>query len=95
MKIIRYDIFRKILKMKIFLLISLSILAIFLLGRQAFYSAKRNLFRDLESWSGKDINIKHNKALENINLNKNENYLKIIADESKIYLEEQELRDEE
>ncbi len=75
--------------MKIFLLLSIIILAIFYLGKKGFYSAKKNLFRDQAAWSGKDIKIKYSKAKEVSGSQKNENYLKIIADESQVYLEDQ------
>ncbi len=43
------------------------------------------------AWSGKDIKIKYNSSKETSK--GNENYLKIIADESKIYLEDQSKAD--
>ena len=75
--------------MKIFLLTFLGISAIILIGNKIFQSAKRNLFKDQHAWSGKDINVKYRKAGEGRSSNKNKNYLKMIADESKIFLEEQ------
>ena len=80
--------------MKIFFLISIIIIAIIFLGRKAFYSAKRNLFKDQAAWSGKDIKIKNNKSMEMIESNDNDNFLKIIADESKIYLDNQSKEEE-
>ena len=79
--------------MKIFFLISI-IIAIIFLGRKAFYSAKRNLFKDQAAWSGKDIKIKYNNSMEMIESNDNDNFLKIIADESKIYLDNQSKEEE-
>tara|TARA_Y100001968_G_scaffold301915_1_gene314678 strand:- start:1479 stop:1724 length:246 start_codon:yes stop_codon:yes gene_type:complete len=75
--------------MKILLLFSLIIIAIFFLAKKVFYSAKKNLFRDQAAWSGKDIKITYSKTSEVSGSQKNDNYLKIIADESKIYLEDQ------
>ena len=80
--------------MKIFFLISIIIIAIISLGRKAFYSAKRNLFKDQAAWSGKDIKIKYNNSMEIIESNDNDNFLKIIADESKIYLDNQSKEEE-
>ena len=75
--------------MKIFLLLSIIILTIFFVFRKVFYSAKRNLLKDQAEWFSKDIKIKYNKSKELSALNKQDNYLKIIAEESKSYLEEQ------
>ena len=73
--------------MKIFLLISTIILAVLLIGKKIINSAKRNLFKDQGAWSGKDLKIKYSKSKEMSESKSNGNYLKIIADESKIYLE--------
>ena len=75
--------------MKIFFLISIIILAIFFVFKKVYYSAKRNLFKDQAAWSGKDIKIKYNNSNETSESEINDNYLKIIADESKVYLENQ------
>ena len=75
--------------MKIFLLLSIIIFAIFFIAKNFFYSAKRNLFKDHAAWSGKDIKIKYSKTKEFLKSESNENYLKIIADESKVYLEDE------
>ncbi len=75
--------------MKIFLLTCLVLLAIFFLLNKIFYSARKNLFKGQESWSGKDIKIKYNKKDESCKSNKKGNYLEMIADESEIYLDEQ------
>ena len=79
--------------MKIFLLLSLIILTIFIVLKKVFYSAKRNLFKDQAEWFSKDIKIKHSKSKEISTSDKHDNYLKIIADESKFYLEEQSNQD--
>ena len=73
--------------MKIFLLFSIFVIAILLIGRNFIYSAKRNLFKDQAAWSGKDIKIKYSNSKEISESKQNDNYLKIIADESKQYLE--------
>ena len=75
--------------MKIFLLITITISALFFISKEFFYLAKRNLFKDQEAWSGKDIKIKHRKSQELSESTGIDNYLKIIADESKVYLEDQ------
>tara|TARA_Y100001968_G_scaffold156712_1_gene143149 strand:- start:15 stop:260 length:246 start_codon:yes stop_codon:yes gene_type:complete len=81
--------------MKIFLLISILILTIFFIVKKVFNSAKRNLFKDQAAWSSKDIKINYSKSKETTELKKNDNYLNIIADESKIYLENQSKEEEE
>ena len=75
--------------MKIFILFSIVIIAILLLGKNFISSAKRNLFKDQAAWSGKDIKIKYNNSKKVSDSEENDNYLKIIADESKNYLEDQ------
>ena len=75
--------------MRIFLLLSIIILTIFFVFKKVFYSAKRNLFKDQAAWSGKDINIKYSNSKELNESKENDNYLKIIAEESKVYLENQ------
>ena len=79
--------------MKIFLLISIISLTFIFVLRKVFYSAKRNLFKDQAEWFSKDIKIKYSKYKENSTSDKHDNYLKIIADESKFYLEEQSNQD--
>ena len=81
--------------MKIFFLLSIIIIALAFLGRKVFYSAKRNLFKDQAAWSGKDIKIKYRNALELSKAEKSNNYLKMIAKESKSYLDDQLKKDEE
>ena len=75
--------------MKIFLILSIFILAFIFIGKKVFYSAKRNLFKDQASWSNKDIIIKYRNSKENDDSIGVDNYLKVIADESKVYLDEQ------
>ena len=75
--------------MNIFIFIALIIIALLLIGKNLFYSAKRNLFKDQAAWSGKDIKIKYSSSKENPKTKGIDNYLKIIADESKVYLEDQ------
>ena len=70
--------------MTIFLLLSLNILKIFFVFKKVFYSAKRNLFKDQAAWSGRDLKIKYSNSKETSESNENDNYLKIIADESKV-----------
>ena len=74
--------------MKIFILL-LIIIGISLIFRDFISSAKRNLFKDQAAWSGKDIKIKYNTSKEVSTSKKDDNYLKMIAEESKIYLEDQ------
>ncbi len=81
--------------MRILLFLPLLILAIFFIGKKFFYSAKRNLFKDQEAWSGKDITIKYRNSKEIPDSKGNDNYLKIISDESKVYLEKQSKEEEE
>ena len=75
--------------MKIFLIFSILIISVLLITRNLFSSAKRNLFKDQAAWSGKDIKIKYRSSKEVSKSKENNNYLKMIANESKIYLEEQ------
>jgi len=80
--------------MKILLIFSIIMIAIFLIGRNFFNSAKRNLLKDQAAWSGKDIKIKHTAAREVTESKNKYNYLKMIADESEFYLEDQEKENE-
>ena len=81
--------------MRIVFLLSTFILAIFFIGKKIFYLAKRNLFKDQAAWSGKDIIIKHRNKKEIQGSKGIDNYLKIIADESKVYLDSESKREEE
>ena len=76
--------------MKIFLLFLIVIIVIFLIGRDLIYAAKRNLLKDQAAWSGKDIKIKYTNSRKVSGSTNNDNFLKIIADESEVYLEDQE-----
>ena len=75
--------------MRIFLVLTTIIFVIYFIFKNFFYVAKRNLFKDQATWSGKDINIKYSKSKEGSESKANDNYLKIIADESKVFLEDQ------
>ena len=81
--------------MKIFLILSIFILAFIIICKKVFYSAKRNLFKDQASWSNKDIIIKYSNSKEIKDSKGIDNYLKVIADESKVYLDEQSKEKEE
>ena len=70
------------------------IISTLIIGKKFLYSAKRNLFKDHAAWSGKDIKIKYSNTRDFSDSKGNENYLKIIADESKIFLEDQTMKDE-
>ena len=76
--------------MKIFLFFSIVIIVILFIGRDLIYAAKRNLLKDQAAWSGKDIKIKYTSSRKISDSTNNDNYLKIIADESEVYLEDQE-----
>ena len=81
--------------MKILLVFIPVIIAIFFFGKRIFHSAKKNLFKDQTAWSGKDIQIKYSDSREVTNSEGNKNYLKVIADESEVFLEEQYKRENE
>ena len=77
------------------LLLSLFILGLFIIGKKIFNSANRNLFKDQAGWTGKDIKIKYSNSKEIQESKEIDNYLKIIAEESKVYLEEQSNEEDE
>ncbi len=81
--------------MKIFVILSIFILAFIFIGKKVVYSAKRNLFKDQTSWSNKDIIIKYRDSKENKDSKGIDNYLEVIADESKVYLDEQSKENQE
>ena len=81
--------------MEIFLFLSIIILGLFFGIKKVFYSAKRNLFKDQAAWSGKDLKIKYSKSKESPESKKTDNYLKMIAEESKVYLEDQSIQEAE
>ena len=72
-----------------FLLIIIIIIAMLFIGRKFFYSAKRSLFKDQAAWSGKDITIKYNSNREVAESGESDNFLKMIAEESKTYLDDE------
>ena len=80
--------------MRIFLLLSIFILATLFIAKKVFYSAKRNLFKDQAAWSSKDIIIKYRTSKEIKESTGVDNYLKMIADESKDYLENESTKEE-
>ena len=77
--------------MKLSIIISLIIVFLFFILKKAVSLFKLNLIRDQRAWSGKDIRINrkdrnsHNKPSSS---NIENNYLKDIADESKVFLDE-------
>ena len=75
--------------MKIFFLLSIFIVVVLFFGKKFFYSAKSNLFKDQAAWSGKDIKIKYSNSTENIESKRKNNFLRTVANESKIYLDNQ------
>ena len=82
-------------KMEIFLLFSILILMMFFIFKKVYYSAKINLFKDQAAWSGKDIKIIHRESKQVTESKKNNNYLNKIAEESKVYLEDQYKQEQE
>ena len=80
--------------MKIFLLFSLALIAFLYICRKVLSATKRNLFKDQEAWSGKDIKIKYRTSKETSESKDNDNFLKMIAEESKLYLEDQSKKKE-
>ncbi len=80
--------------MEIFLILSTIFLGVYFV-KKILYSAKTNLFKDQAAWSGKEINIKYSKAKGISESKRNDNYLKIIADESDLYLEDQSKQEAE
>ncbi len=81
--------------MRIFLLLSIIVIVIFFISTKLFYSAKRNLLKNQAAWSGKDIKIKYTNSKEGLDSKRNDNFLKTIAHESKIYLDGQSNKEEE
>jgi len=81
--------------MEIILFLSIIILGIVFGVKKVFYTAKRNLFKDQAAWSGKDLKIKYSKSKESPESKKTDNYLKMIAEESKVYLEDQSIQEAE
>ena len=81
--------------MKIFIVLSLIIIVVLLISRKVLYSAKINLFKDQAAWSGKDIKIKYTKTKEISESTSPDNFLEIIAKESKVYLDDQSKKEAE
>tara|TARA_Y100001968_G_scaffold317071_1_gene345639 strand:+ start:165 stop:413 length:249 start_codon:yes stop_codon:yes gene_type:complete len=82
--------------MTIFLFLSLVTIAILIiLGKNFFNSAKRSLFKDQAAWSGNELKIKHKEATKVSQSNQKDNYLERIANESKVYLEEESKKSNE
>tara|TARA_Y100001968_G_C19344488_1_gene711322 strand:- start:509 stop:757 length:249 start_codon:yes stop_codon:yes gene_type:complete len=81
--------------MRIFILFSIIISIVVFIVRHLIYSAKRNLFKDQAAWSGKDIKIKYKGSNEVSERKEDNNFLKIIADESINYLKNQSKNAEE
>tara|TARA_Y100001968_G_C18820386_1_gene464345 strand:+ start:179 stop:424 length:246 start_codon:yes stop_codon:yes gene_type:complete len=81
--------------MKIFLFICLTILILFFILRKVFYSAKSNLFRDQEIWSGKELKIKRINTTKDKDSDNNDNLLSFIAEESQSFLKGEEKKDNE
>ena len=81
--------------MEIIFFLSIIILGIVFGVKKVFYTAKRNLFKDQAAWSGKDLKIKYSKSKESPESKKTDNYLKMIAEESKVYLEDQSIQEAE
>ena len=75
--------------MKTLLLTFLGISAILLFGKRFIFTAKRNLFKDQAAWSGKELKIKYNKKGKRDESNNTDNYLNMIANESKLFLDEE------
>ena len=81
-----------ILLMKLLIIFSLIIIFSFIISKKAISFFKLNFVRDQRAWSGKDIKINHKNPNGNITTSSNainNNYLEIIAEESKIFLDEQ------
>ncbi len=66
-----------------------------MISKKFYYSAKRNLFKDQAAWSGKEIKINYNKSNQIKDSKGNNNFLKSIAEQSKIYLEDHSSKEEE
>ena len=76
-------------KMQIIIIFTITIIAISLIIRNFIYFAKKNLFKNQSAWSGKDMKIKYTNTRKDSQSKENDNYLKMIADESRIYLDDQ------
>ena len=77
--------------MQLLILVSLIIAFLFIVLKKAISFFKLNLFRDQRVWSAKDIKIDHKDFNGNNSTSSNKiknNYLKVIAEESKTFLDE-------
>ncbi len=78
--------------MQLLIIISLIIVFLFIVSRKVISLFKVNLVSNQRAWSGKDIKINRKDLNPNNSItsnNKKNNYLEVIADESKIFLDEQ------
>tara|TARA_Y100001968_G_scaffold209667_1_gene192806 strand:+ start:1335 stop:1586 length:252 start_codon:yes stop_codon:yes gene_type:complete len=80
--------------MKIFIILTITLLAIFFIGKNIVRSAKRNLFKDQSAWSAKEIKIKYSNSREIKKSKGTDNFLEMIAEESEIYLDDQSNKDD-
>ena len=78
--------------MQLLIFFSLIIVFLFIVSRKAISFFRLNFVRDQRAWSGQDIKI-NRKDLTGVNSTSSNtiknNYSEIIADESKVFLEEQ------
>ncbi len=78
--------------MQLLILVSFIILFLFIISKRAISFLKSNLVKDQRAWSGKDIKINHKdlngNSITSSNTIKN-NYLQVIAEQSKTFLDEQ------
>ena len=78
--------------MQLLILVSFIILFFFIISKRAISFLKSNLVKDQRTWSGKDIKINRkdiNPNNRSSSSNTKNNYLELIAEESKIFLDEQ------
>ena len=78
--------------MKLLIIVSLVIIFSFVVLKKSVSFLKINLIRAQRVWSGEDIKINRKDLNKNISTSSNNtknNYLEVIADESKIFLDEQ------
>ncbi len=75
--------------MQLLILVILIIVFLFIVSKKAISFFKVNLLRNQRAWSSKDIKINRKDPNNNLSGNTKNNYLKVIADESKIFLDEQ------
>ena len=80
--------------MKVFFFLFTITILLWFIGKKVFHSAKRNLLKDQAAWSGKDIKINYRSSEDIPAKEENENFLQMIADESKIFLDGQSKEEE-